>query len=412
MDDLLFCTKDLGALIREYPRILDREIEALDDGLLLRSDEDDVVDMLVRKFELVVPTLRPRDEWTQSTHDTKLDVSHDPTRAFFARPGAGPLLVAAHEVAIDIPFDGDGDLFEFQPSTYSSRTPRGRVSKTTSTLSFSIVQEQLDADAILQELDSEVANISKYLQWMRGDCERWNLNLRDTISSSIRVRKDRLLQQDKLGDVLGIRNKEGGGKHGEQTYTVPSIRKPKPRVLTVSKGSREPTLSIDDYDYILDVVSSLGRDMEKTPGTYAKMDEEHVRDHILSTLATHVKGGATRETFNKEGKTDILIQVEGMNIFVAECKIWSGVKALQKAIDQTLGYLTWRDTKAALIVFSRNRDFTNVQASLYNSVPHHPNYKRTDQRETESQARYTFRHKDDPEREIRLAVLVFNFHAG
>ncbi|TGG90285.1 MAG: hypothetical protein ERJ67_11070 [Aphanocapsa feldmannii 277cV] len=411
MKDFLFYEKDLYKLINSYPDALKREVDALANNFLLGSDEDEVVDMLVLKLQLVAPMLSGREKWSQSVKDTKIDVSHDPMRSgFFSIQGKPPLL-KCHEVTINIPFDGNGNLFEFKPSYLTSNPPRGSVSKETSTLSFSIIQEQLAPDAINHELDKIISNINNYLVQVRKDCKPWNDGLREAVLKSIHARKNRLLQQDKLGNILGIQTREDGKEDRKKTYTIPSIRRPKPRTLSVSKENREPTLSTDDYEYILDVISRLGRDMEKTPETYARKEEEHIRDHFLSTLATHVKGGATRETFNKEGKTDILIQVNGRNIFIGECKIWKGEKSFQEAIDQTLGYLTCRDTKAALIIFSKNNDFTNVQSKIFNSVPNHPNYKNTQKLNMESQERYVFRHKDDPDREILLTILAFNFFA-
>jgi hypothetical protein len=42
------------------------------------------------------------------------------------------------------------------------------------------------------------------------------------------------------------------------------------------------------------------------------------------------------ETFNFEGKTDILIRVEALNVFIAECKLWKGEKQFLATIDQLL----------------------------------------------------------------------------
>jgi hypothetical protein len=85
---------------------------------------------------------------------------------------------------------------------------------------------------------------------------------------------------------------------------------------------------------------------------------------------------ATGETFNFQGKTDILIRVEGKNVFIAECKFWKGEKAFLLTIDQLLSYLSWRDTKTAILVFNRNADFSAVIAKIAESVPTHPNFKR------------------------------------
>jgi hypothetical protein len=60
------------------------------------------------------------------------------------------------------------------------------------------------------------------------------------------------------------------------------------------------------------------------------------------------EGQATGETFNFQGKTDILIRAQGKNIFIAECKFWKGEKVFLETIDQLLSYLSWRDSKAAI----------------------------------------------------------------
>jgi hypothetical protein len=94
--------------------------------------------------------------------------------------------------------------------------------------------------------------------------------------------------------------------------------------------------------------------MELSPHVFYNMGEEDLRTHFLVQLNGAFKGQATGETFNFQGKTDILIRVEGKNVFIAECKFWKGEEALFATLDQLLSYLSWRDTKAALLVFNRN----------------------------------------------------------
>jgi len=92
--------------------------------------------------------------------------------------------------------------------------------------------------------------------------------------------------------------------------------------------------------------------IERSPSAFKNMQEEDIRQHFLVQLNGQYEGQATGETFNLEGKTDILIRVEGKNIFIAECKFWKGPESLKKAIDQLLDYTTWRDTKTAIVVFN------------------------------------------------------------
>jgi hypothetical protein len=52
----------------------------------------------------------------------------------------------------------------------------------------------------------------------------------------------------------------------------------------------------------------------------------------------------TAEAFNIEGKTDILVRHEGSNLFIGECKVWSGAKGFGETVDQLFRYTGWRDS--------------------------------------------------------------------
>jgi hypothetical protein len=154
---------------------------------------------------------------------------------------------------------------------------------------------------------------------------------------------------------------------------------------------------------------SMSHVFERSPATFAGLGEEDLRQHLLVPLNGHYFGQGTGETFNNKDKSDILIRVDDRNIFVAECKIWSGEKKGTDAIDQLLGYLTWRDTKAALIIFSKAKDFTAMLKTLWATVEKHPNLKCGLALEGETRRRYTFKSGTDADRNIILTVLAFNF---
>ena len=44
-----------------------------------------------------------------------------------------------------------------------------------------------------------------------------------------------------------------------------------------------------------------------------------------------IEGQATGETFNAAGKTDILLRIDGKNVFIGECKFWKGPKAFRNS---------------------------------------------------------------------------------
>jgi hypothetical protein len=141
------------------------------------------------------------------------------------------------------------------------------------------------------------------------------------------------------------------------------------------------------------------------------MNEEDLRQHFLVQLNGQYEGQATGETFNFEGKTDILIRAEGKNIFIAECKFWRGPAALTEALDQLLGYASWRDTKTALLVFNREKSFSAVLAKIPEVVKAHSNFKRELSYDSETGFRYVLHHRDDKNRELTLTILAFEVPA-
>ena len=136
-----------------------------------------------------------------------------------------------------------------------------------------------------------------------------------------------------------------------------------------------------------------------------------MRDHFIMVLSPHFHS-TTGETFNKKGKTDILIRHEKENVFVAECKFWSGIKAFHKTIDQLLGYLTWRDSKAAVVSFVKNKELTPVLEAIEKETPGHACFVKCQGKKKEGWFMFELHLPDDPGRSVQLAVLVFHFPGG
>lgn len=116
----------------------------------------------------------------------------------------------------------------------------------------------------------------------------------------------------------------------------------------------------DHYEHILKLIDNMAMVMVRDPSTFSEKGEEVLRSHLLVQLNAQYSGHATAETFNKHGKTDILIRIDGINVFIAECKFWKGPKSLTTAIDQLLGYTSSPDTKVAIIIFNRNKNSSNT----------------------------------------------------
>lgn len=141
-------------------------------------------------------------------------------------------------------------------------------------------------------------------------------------------------------------------------------------------------------------------------------DEETIRDWLMFNLSTNYEAPDGSELFiggeveNGNGKTDILVRHQNRNVFIAECKFWGGPKKFDKAISQLLSYTTWRDTKAAIILFITNKNATAVTDSAGARLAAHAACKEAPvSAEPYERRDYRFTSPDDNQRVISLAVL-------
>lgn len=404
-DDLFFRGKKIRDLIDAYEAEIRKEVEGWERNKILAASEPDLVVYLVDKFTLDPPRLLRDKMSIESEGETRIDVSgRFEYGAFYENR---PYYVPGSYLTVSIPFEGDGDLFKFQASTFSTNPPSGRISGSEILISFQDVK--LDAERTRQDIDDMVKRIEQGLQWIKNDCSGWNARVQSVAERCVRDRKHRLLEQADMVKAIGLPIKKR--EDISAASIIPVVRKKRKLDVPATpkeKFNPEPELANAQYDSILEVIDNLSVSIERNPSTFIHWDEEKIRDIILVSLNSLYEGDATGETFNAGGKTDILIRANGRNAFIAECKIWSGSKAMHAAIDQILGYLTWRDTKTALVIFSKNTNFTNVLGRIEKAIPRHPNFKRKLRKVSETHTRYLFRQKSDPDRDIYLAVQVFN----
>jgi hypothetical protein len=333
--------------------------------------------------------------------------SGDPRRMAYFLGHGRPVYVTGTEISVEVPFEGDGGLFRLRPSTFSSAPPYGKV--TGNTLIFTSWSDNFQSDQVQASIQQWLAEIRKYLEWHIGSFAGFNGSLERDIRQAIEQRRARLLRDQNLVAGLGIPLKRRPGV--ASTYTAPEVkRKITPRMPPATPGNfkPEPVLEEAEYQHILSIIDTMARTIERDPSAFRGADEESLRTMLLVPLNSHYEGSATGETFNHSGKTDILIRSGDRNIFIAECKFWGGPAILTETIDQLLGYLSWRDSKAAIILFNRNRNLTRVLQAVSPTMGAHPNFQKDEGRQGETRFRYAFHHKDDPAKILHITVMVFD----
>jgi len=400
---LLFNTYQIYQVLQGQTEAVKKKVQSIAADKLLNASEHDLVQALIEEFRLSVPAIKTEEIYIAHSGETRVDVSGDPMRVIFT---PGPFYVPGSQTVIAVPFDGDAELFKVQPQSYTLNPPRAEIRNGELLLTY--VRTDHNGAAIKQEYQDTVNSINQYLRSLSESALQFNGQLETLVTSQLKTRKDRLLADAGMTASIGLPMKKRQGM--PTTYAVPVTRRI-PKIEQISVGGSfkpEPTLSREDYEEILRIMRNMVRVMELSPHAFLGMGEEDLRYHLLVQLNGVFQGQATGETFNFQGKTDILISVDGRNVFIAECKFWKGEKAFLGTIDQLLSYLSWRDTKAAVIIFNRNADFSAVLAKIAEIGPKHPNFKRDIGKSDESTFRYVFSQPNDVNREISLTVLTFD----
>src|SRR5262249_16475446 len=273
---------------------------------------------------------------------------------------------------------------------------------------FTVRGINLQPQQVNRELENQLAEAEQMLVLQRQMADQHRNSLPRRLRPLIEERKSKLLADRQM--VAGLSCAVRPRPDAPKTYVAPVVRK---KILVARPAASppfapEPVLDEDVYREILRILDGMAHVMERSPTAFTTMDEETLRQHFLVQLNGQFEGAASGETFNFSGKTDILIRVAGRNIFIAECKFWSGPKGFTETIDQLLGYLSWRDTKAAIVIFNKNKNFSAVIAAIEQTASAHPHRKRGPVKEGESRLRYTFANPSDTNREITVTVMAFD----
>lgn len=401
---LLFVTHDLEHSLRSTMQTMRQEVESLDENRMLNTVPDDLKKYLVEKYS-VKPITLLCDQWYADHQDVRVDVRHDQMRWIDDR--SRPAMVPGERIDVRIPFDGEPELFYAKANTFSLNPPRAAIEKNELLLRFEAPADQ--PRDVRPLVDRIIADIEQHLGWQRPMIEAHNVALPNAAEQAIQQRRSRLLAQSQRAEALGIPIRRRAD--APKTYAVPTVRRRATPTLppaTTAQFKPEPALAMELYEQALKIVQDMALVMERSPEAFKSMNEEALRQHFLVQLNAQFEGKATGETFNMGGKTDILLREGDRNVFIAECKFWKGPKVFGEAIDQLLGYATWRDSKTAILVFNRGVETSTVLSGIDGVAKGHGNFKRTVAWPHESGFRYIFHSNGDKNRELILTVLVFH----
>lgn len=404
---LLFSEGDLRTALESHATSIEQEVEKAPEEHLLQADENEWVSALVERYRVEAPVLDADRRWMDASQEVKVDVAWDHWRRAITDPSR-PTYVPGHRVVVHVPFSGEADVFRFRPSTFNWNPPAAEI-RGNEVIQVIEYPDDTPAD-VKAESDDLIRGISEFLRWAHNDVEQMNSGLEQRARNAIRARRERVrANYDRLA-TTGIPMQRPDST--PKTYIAEAVTRrpspsPPPRNAEVAIPL-EPVLSDAVFDHILEVIRATGEAMERSPNTYSDMGEEDRRQVLLAALNTHYRGQATAEAFNVTGKTDLLVRHEGRNLFIGECKFWSGPKSFTDAVNQLFGYAAWRDTKLTVAMFVGERDLTSVVDKARDQLAAHPRFVEWKDAGAEAELRATMTWPGDQRRFADLNVFFIH----
>ena len=380
-----FRENSFSAVAESLVHKMKEKIEGEDQSYLLNVNAAEYLAHIVAEFSIEPLTIDFDNPTVSAREETVRAERFDILRGINAGDSYNVHIVTYH-----LPFAGDPQILRYQPNPASLCSHR--IYLKDGEICFDVVDHDGRGQAIKQDakhaLDCMRSNLEGLWQSIKSLDQTLPTRARDIFEARRSVVRQRL----GVLEALAIPLKRTGTI--PTTFAVPVARKkiptPKPSA-PAQPYKRDWVLDESIYQEILQTIHDTGRVFERLPSTYAGKDEETLRDHLILQLEPHFEWSSTTgETFNKSGKTDILIRYEKEIVFVAECKFWRGRKPHFETIDQILKYLTWRESKTAIVYFVDTKEITAPLKAIQESTPEHPCYVAFKGRQDESRFNYSF----------------------
>lgn len=381
------------------------EIQSKGKDYILKIDEKEFINYLNDKYILEPLAIHTETESFDTPYISKERLTdYQYERGFYESE--------SYTFTIKYHYSGSDELFHVHTNPWNMTSYEITLDTRSKIVSFSFKIYKQDPTEFLNMKTQCFGNAFSNLENANNNATDFNRTLRDSIIRAFQKEKDKYLKENDFFTAINIKV----NPDTVSVFTAPTITKkiiPQPSISNKKEFSSEPMMSKEMYEDVLRVIYDSGKNMEKKPALYVGKDEEGLRDQFLFVLETRYEGTtATGETFNRSGKTDIILKYakDGSNLFVAECKFWHGASEFLAAISQLFDrYLTWRDSKAALLMFVKNKDFSNVLTIIKNEAKNHSLFVKESGNHGDTSFSYIFCLPQDNQKQVHFEIMAFHY---
>lgn len=351
-------------------KIVKNEIEKLTDEEIIKCGVDEWKEYYLNKYIQDIIEIQQSNEIIgireEKIKESNYFASSNPIQSDY-------YLIDGYKITIKINFIGNMQLLKLIPSTRILRKfivedIKYNLENEICELYFALLykKEELDnksdlKEFVLNDFTNKFKDYISMIEYLNKDILDYNNSLEYKIIDLLEVRKNKSINFQNIKKKLEIPLQLKENIPNLNPIPLQKRKKFKKPNSKDQSSKLEYYISNNDYTNIMNIIHLTCSSMETTAKTFAKNSEEELRDFIIATLDTHYTQQVSGETFRKIGKTDIQVIFENKAAFIAECKIWHGIKQFEAAIKQVLGYSTWKDNKISIILFNKkNKDFKGI----------------------------------------------------
>jgi hypothetical protein len=395
-----------GRLAQAHEAIV-RAVASTDTTTTLGADAEAWARRLAERSRLEPPEVDlGRARW-EDLGPAQVDCTHMGGITFTTMEWGRPIIRDGRRMVLHLPAGGDVELLRFWPRVGCSPVEAElRSGEVVSIWEWPLVKGNQALEAEAQTWQHQIRDGADRVA---AEVRLHNDGLESVALKAINERREYLRKHNAFLEGMSIPTAPRAD--APQRFSVPEVTRRRTAATRLADAAPEvprgPQLGAL-YDEILRNIRAMGKTFERAPGSYADKDEEALRDHFLSILNTNFEGQAHAESFNVSGKTDLLIRVADQPLFVGECKIWSGPRGMDAAIDQLLGYTTWRDSRLALVIFVPAADFHAVVEKGREVLAARSEFVSWQPHDHPGELRCLIRWPNDPDRHAVLTTMFFH----
>lgn len=307
-----------------------------------------------------------------------------------------------------LPFSGDPQVLGCAPNP---RVPNSYpVTVEGAEVCFEIIDFSGNAESIKREAEQVLGLIRQQSANLEKNITIHNGQLRQHTETVFDARKAQTMTQNQVVAALGVPVKKVADI--PKTFAVPAVSRkpvvPKPQAPS-ERYSPEPTLDQGIYEEILQTIFDTGRRVRAVTEHVCRQGRRDATRSSDSEPRTPLPDRHDRGDVQQIRQDRYFDASRRQEHLRAECKFWRGQKAHHETIDQLLSYLTWRDSKTAIVYFLDTKEMAAPLKAIEEATPQHSCFVAAKGKRHESLLSYEFHLPGDHSRPCRSRFFAFTY---